>query len=139
MRLRIIAGIIGAGIVTLLLLLLVFPPKPVVKAGENGIFANDCCGTIKLADGKMLLNDTQGVRYTVAKDAKGPYILPHTYVGVVLYEGLEVDGIRSPVKLRLDRLPGTTRIILYEGLRPYVFMRQRPDVLPAPHEGKIKT
>ena len=124
MRLRIIAGTAGAGIVALLLLLLVFPPKPVVKAGENGTFANDCCGTIKLADGKMLLNDSQSVRYTVARDAKGPYVLPDTYVGVVLYEGLEVDGTRSLKKLRLDRLPGPTRITLYEGLKPYVFPRQ---------------
>jgi len=129
MRLRIIAGVVGASIVALLVLLIFFN-KPVVKAGENGTFANDCCGTIKLTDGKMLLNDQQTVRYTVAKDAKGPYILPHTYVGVVLYEGFEEDGTRSRVKLRLDRLPGPTRIVLYEGLRPYVFTKQRAPALP---------
>jgi len=101
-----------------------------VKAGENGTFANDCCGTIKLSDGKMLLNDQQTVRYTVAKDAKGPYIQPYTYVGVVLYEGFDVDGTRSRIKLRLDRLPSPTRIVLYEGLTPYVFTRQRRATVP---------
>ena len=125
MRFRIIAGVVGAGIVASLVLL-VFFNQPVVMAGENGTFANDCCGTVKLLDGKMLLNDQLTVRYTVARDAKGPYILPRTYVGVVLYEGFDVDGTRSRVKLRLDRLPGPTRIVLYEGLRPYVFSKQRP-------------
>src|SRR5438067_10497469 len=125
MRRWIIAGMVGAGIVVLLLFV-VLSNEPVVKAGENGTFANDCCGTIKLSDGKMLLNDKQTVRYTVAKDAKGPYILPYTYVGIVLDEGFEVDGTRSTVKLRLDRLPGPTRIVLYEGLRPYIFTRHVP-------------
>jgi hypothetical protein len=129
MRLRIIAGMVGAGVVALLFLM-VFLNKPVVKAGENGTFANDCCGTIKLSDGKMLLNDQQTVRYTVAKDAKGPYIQPYTYVGVVLYEGFDVDGTRSRIKLRLDRLPSPTRIVLYEGLTPYVFTRQRRATVP---------
>lgn len=120
---------VGAGVVALLFLM-VFLNKPVVKAGENGTFANDCCGTIKLSDGKMLLNDQQTVRYTVAKDAKGPYIQPYTYVGVVLYEGFDVDGTRSRIKLRLDRLPSPTRIVLYEGLTPYVFTRQRRATVP---------
>jgi hypothetical protein len=121
----IIGGVVASSIVVLLLLF-VFLNEPVVKAGENGTFANDCCGTIKLSDGKMLLNDSQAVRYTVAKDAKGPYILPYTYVGVVLDEGFEMDGTRSTVKLRLDRLPSPTKIVLYEGLRPYIFTRHAP-------------
>ena len=126
MRRWIIAGMVAAGIVVLLLLF-VFLNEPVVKAGENGTFANDCCGTIELSDGKMLLNDKQIVRYTVAKDAKGPYILPYTYVGVVPDEGFDMDGTRSTIKLRLDRLPWPTKIVLYEGLRPYVFTRHAPD------------
>jgi hypothetical protein len=125
MRRWIIAGMVAAGIVVLLLLF-VLPNEPVVKAGEDGTFANDCCGTIKLSDGKMLLNDKETVRYTVAKDAKGPYILPYTYVGIVLDEGFEVDGTRSTIKLRLDRLPSPTKIVLYEGLRPYIFTRHAP-------------
>ena len=98
----------------------------VVKVGENGTFENDCCGTLRLVDGKMLLNDAQDVRYTVGRDAKGPYILPDTFVGIVQYQGFEVDGTRSTRKLRLDRLPQPTRIALYEGVgvTPYVFARR---------------
>lgn len=125
MRRWIIAGVVAAGTV-ILLLLFVFFGEPVVKAGENGTFANDCCGTINLSDGKMLLNEKQTVRYVVAKDLKGPYILPYTYVGVVRDEGFEVDGSRSTAKLRLDRLPRPTRIVVYEGLRPYIFARDAP-------------
>jgi hypothetical protein len=128
MRRWIIAGILGAGIVVLVLLF-VLSNAPVVKAGEDGTFANDCCGTVALSDGKMLLNDQQTVGYTVGRDAKGPYILPDTYVGVVLDEGFAVDGTTSAVKLRLDKLPGPTSIVLFEGLRPYVFTRHAP----APH------
>jgi hypothetical protein len=125
MRRWIIAGMVGAGIVVLLLLV-VFLNEPVVKAGENGTFENDCCGTVELSDGKMLLNDQETVRYTVARDAKGPYILPSTYVGVVPDEGFAVDGTQSTAKLRLDRLPSPTRIVLYHGLLPYIFKRHAP-------------
>src|SRR3954453_22235223 len=125
MRRWIIAGIVAAAGIVVLLLVFVFN-EPVVKAGENGTFANDCCGTVKLSDGKMLLNDEQTVGYTVGRDAKGPYILPDTYVGVVLDEGFAVDGTTSAIKLRLDRLPGPTSIVLFEGLRPYVFTKHAP-------------
>src|SRR3954462_7455416 len=126
MRRWIIGGMVAAVIVAVVLLF-VLSSAPVVKAGENGTFANDCCGTIALSDGKMLLNDKQTLRYAVAKDAKGPYILPYTYVGVVRDEGFEIDGTRSTIKLRLDRLPRPSRIVLYEGLRPYIFTTQAPD------------
>ena len=125
MRRWIIAGMVAAAIVVLVLLF-GFSNAPVVKAGEDGTFANDCCGTVKLSDGKMLLNDQQIVGYTVGRDAKGPYILPDTYVGVVLDEGFGVDGTTSAIKLRLDKLPAPTRIVLFEGLRPYVFTRHAP-------------
>ncbi len=118
-------GVVAAGTV-LLITLLVFPRKPVVDAGEAGLFANDCCGTVKLADGKMLLNDQRTVSYVVARDADGPYILPHVDVGVVADQGLDVDGTRSVRRLRLDRLPTPTRITLHEGLTPYVFARSTP-------------
>ena len=123
MQRRIIVGIIGAGAVALLCFL-ILPHRPAVKAGENGTFANDCCGTIKLADGKMLLNDQQTVRYAVKKDAVGPYILPYSYVGVVPYEGFDVDGTRSILKLRFDRLPAPTWIELYDGSKPFRFTRR---------------
>lgn len=115
-----------AAVIVAVVLLFVLSSAPVVKAGEDGTFANDCCGTVKLSDGKMLLNDQQTVGYTVGRDAKGPYILPDTYVGVVLDEGFAVDGTTSAIKLRLDRLPGPTSIVLFEGLRPYVFTKHAP-------------
>lgn len=119
----IIAGMFGAGAAALIIFLLV-PHQPAVKAGENGTFANDCCGTIKLTDGKMLLNDQQTVRYAVKRDAAGPYILPYTYVGVVPYEGFDVDGTRSILKLRFDKLPAPTSIELYDGSKPFRFTRR---------------
>ena len=118
----IIGGLALAGTAALLVFL-AFRHQPAVKAGENGTFANDCCGTIKLADGKMLLNDQQTVRYAVKRDAAGPYILPYTYVGVVPYEGFDVDGTRSILKLRFDKLPAPTSIELYDGSKPYRFTR----------------
>ena len=119
------AGIVAAGTALLLAFLIVLH-EPAVKAGENGTFANDCCGTVLLSDGKMLLNDQRTVSYVVARDADGPYILPHVDVGVVADQGLDVDGTRSVRKLRLDRLPAPTRITLHEGLTPYVFKRSTP-------------
>jgi hypothetical protein len=119
----IIVGMVGAGTVALLCFL-VWLHQPVVKSGEDGTFANDCCGTIKLTNGKMLLNDQQTVRYAVKRDAAGPYILPYTYVGVVPYEGFDVDGTRSILKLRFDKLPAPTSIELYDGSKPYRFTRR---------------
>jgi hypothetical protein len=80
---------------------------------ENGRFEADCCGTLELRDGEMLLNDRQTVRYDVGRDARGPYLLPRTYyVGGLDARGFEVDGTRPVEKLRLDRLPGPRTIVL---------------------------
>ena len=122
---RISIGLVTAGIF-FLIALFIFLRKPVVDVGEDGLFANDCCGTVKLANGEMLLNDQMTVSYSVAKDADGPYILPRVDVGVTADQGLDVDGTRSVRKLRLDRLPAPTRITLHEGLTPYVFTRSTP-------------
>jgi hypothetical protein len=109
-----------------LLLFLFVPHKPAAPNGENGIFANDCCGTMQLTDGKMLLNDQQTVSYKIGRDAQGPYLLPSAYVGARSDEGFEVDGTRPVIKLRLDRLPGTTKIQLFEGQIGYVFRLEPP-------------
>ncbi|MFD1950309.1 hypothetical protein ACFSGX_05970 [Sphingomonas arantia] len=122
---KIIPGVVAAGTAVYLGFLIV-PHGPAVKAGENGTFSNDCCGTFELSDGKMILNGETSVRYTVAADANGPYILPRIDVGTMPDHGFAVDGSRSVRKLRLDRLPGPTRITLYEGIIPYVFTRKAP-------------
>lgn len=127
MRRAISIGAITAGTV-LLIALFFFLRKPVVDAGANGLFANDFCGTINLADGKMLLNDQQTISYIVGRDEYGPYILPRFDVGVVSDRGLDVDGTRSVRKLRLDRLPSATKLTLHEGLTPYVFKRMMPNL-----------
>ena len=122
---------IAAGAAALVLLLVVaFGPAP--PAGrENGVFANDCCGTVGLRDGAMVLNDKQTVRYTVGRDSRGPYILPRTYVGAVEDIGFEVDGTRPTTRLRLDRLPQPSHILLYAGSTPYLFERNAGGEAPA--------
>jgi hypothetical protein len=84
---------------------------------------NDYFGTITLTDGEMLLNGQRKIRYTVSKDADGPYILPWVSVGAVPDIGFDVGGTRSILKIRLDRLAAPTRIVLHEGLTPYAFTR----------------
>jgi hypothetical protein len=121
---RWIIGAVPAGAVAILLLFFLY--KPAVQAGsENGAFANDCCGTIELRDGGMRLNDKQTVAYSVGSDARGPYILPRTYVGAIEDIGFEVDGTPPATKLRLDKLPAPSSILLYEGLKPHRFDRER--------------
>lgn len=130
MKGKTIAILGGAGIVLALPLLLFWPAAP---AGlENGAFMNDCCGTLVLHDGAMLLNAKQIVRYAVGRDARGPYILPRTYVGPFEDKGFEVDGSQAVAKLRLDRLPHPTRIILHEGPKPYLFARNDQAARPKP-------
>jgi hypothetical protein len=121
---------LGAAAALLLLALFLFRPAPATGA-ENGAFAADCCGTLRLEDGRMLLNGRQSVRYAVGRDSAGPYILPATYVGAFEDEGFEVDGTRPTVKLRLDRLPGPTAITLYHGTRPLTFKREAERAAPA--------
>jgi len=103
-------------------LLLFRGPPP--SQGEEGVFESDCCGTVTLAKGRLALNGGQSVRYDVARDAKGPYILPHTYVGALEDQGFEVDGTQPAQKLRLDRLPAPRAIQLPMGARAFVFRRK---------------
>jgi hypothetical protein len=102
--------------------LLMGGPPP--SSGEEGIFENDCCGTVTLAQGRLALNGGQSVRYDVGRDARGPYLLPRTYVGALEDEGFEVDGTQLPQKLRLDRLPGPQAIQLPMGMRAFVFRKK---------------
>lgn len=117
-------GLATAG-AALVLLFAIFLSRPAVLSGpENGTFANDCCGTLVLRDGRMVANGKQTIRYSVGQDARGPYVLPDTYVGALEDIGFEVDGTRPPAKLRLDRLPQPTTILLYNGPKPFLFKRR---------------
>lgn len=91
---------------------------------ENGLFVNDCCGTVRLEGGTLALNDSQKVRYTVARDAQGAYVMPAYYVGAVEDQGFEVDGTRPALKLRLDRMPHPNALMVYAGHITYVFHRK---------------
>jgi len=104
-----------------------FLHRPAVPAGrENGVYANDCCGTLELRDGAMILNDKQATHYTLGRDAQGPYVLPQAYVGGYEQIGFEVDGSRPVARLRLDRLPYPSRIQLYGYGKAYIFNRTNP-------------
>jgi hypothetical protein len=120
---RPLLALAATAVALLLLGFFLLRPAPATGA-ENGAYAGDCCGTLRLEDGRMLLNGRQSVRYSVGRDSAGPYILPATYVGAFEDEGFEVDGTRPTVKLRLDRLPGPTAITLYRGTHPLVFERE---------------
>jgi hypothetical protein len=106
----------------------VLVPATPQSSGEEGIFENDCCGTVTLGQGRLSVNGGQSVRYDVGRDAGGPYVLPRTYVGAYEDVGIEVDGSQRARKLRLDHLPGAQTIQLPMGTRTFVFRKKR---LPA--------
>ncbi len=112
------AVVVGGGFVLL---------RPAPASGlENGRFEADCCGTLELRDGEMVLNDRQSVRYDVGRDSEGPYLLPRTYyVGGLDARGFEVDGTRPALKLRLDRMPGPQTIVL-PAAGPDFLMKRKP-------------
>jgi hypothetical protein len=115
---------VGGGIVLL---------RPAPAPGlENGLFEADCCGTLELRDGEMLLNGRQTVRYDVGRDTEGPYLLPRTYyVGGLDARGFEVDGTRPALKLRLDRMPGPETILLPADGPDFLLKRERDRARPA--------
>jgi hypothetical protein len=119
---RPLLAVAAAGAAVLLGLFLLWPAP--VDGAENGVFAHDCCGDLRLEDGRIQLNGKDKVRYAVGRDSAGPYILPRTYVGALEDRGFEVDGTRPPLKLRLDRLPRPDSIALHEGSRLYIFRRE---------------
>lgn len=115
---------VGVGIVLL-------SPAP-ASGFENGRFEADCCGTLELRDGEMLLNGRQRVRYDVGRDAQGPYLLPRTYyVGGLDARGFEVDGTRPAVKLRLDRMPEPETILLPADGPDFLLKRKPTRARPA--------
>lgn len=115
------AAIVGLLAVAVAGFLWLRPPSLADQA--NGLFANDCCSDIRLQDGVMSVADVK-VDYVVGRDAKGPFVLPDRFVGTWEDRGIQMDGSRPAVKLRLDRLPGPRAIQLYDFGRSYVFRRK---------------
>ena len=121
--------IIGAaGIIALVVTGLVVLSRPPASSGlENGSFENDCCGSLTLRDGDMILNEKTTTGYTVGTDARGAYVLPNNYVGGLEDVGFEIDGARPPIKLRLDRIPNPTNLVIQGGRKTYLFKRSPPN------------
>jgi len=115
----------AVGLAAAALLLLFFLPAPGMRAdAANGSYAHDCCGTFQLDDGLMIIGEEHRVSYSLGRDEAGPYILPDTYVGPWEERGIESDGGRPPLKLRLDRLPRPNRVVMTDGRRSWVFKRK---------------
>jgi hypothetical protein len=127
--------VLAAGLAVLLVLSLRAPAIPIGSA--NGDFEHDCCGRLRLRDGRMLLGDKLEVRYAIDRDEKGPFILPSVYSGPWEENGFETDGSRPALKLRLDKLPMPGTIELYGGRKIYVFKR-KVFRLPVPAGGASK-
>jgi hypothetical protein len=106
--------------------------RPASASGqENGRFEADCCGSLELRDGEMVLNGRQSVRYDLGRDAQGPYLLPRTYyVGGLDARGFEVDGTRPAEKLRLDRLPAPRTLVLPADGGDFLMRRERARARP---------
>lgn len=112
------AALIVAVVVTVSIFLL---KTPASNGMENGSFEHDCCGSLRLRDGDMLLNDHPATHYTVGRDARGAYVLPSSYVGGLEGIGFEIDGARPVTKLRLNRLPNPTSLMVQGGGKTYMF------------------
>ena len=83
-----------------------FPDKEPPLASANGVYANDCCGQVKLHDGLMTFNKDQYVSYVVGHDKVGRYILPASFVGItganLIYRR---DGVGSKLYLSDESQP----------------------------------
>jgi hypothetical protein len=89
----------------------------------DGEYSSYCCGHIELRDGDLYANGARLTGYVVMRDERGPYILPHTFVGT-LNTGVEADGSRPPRQLRLDTLPHPNRIEFPDADGPSSFRRK---------------
>ncbi len=125
MRWRRFGPIAGLAVAALLAAFFLLRETGVPIGAANGSYEHDCCGTLRLDGGVMLVGESKKVRYSLEQDEAGAYLLPATYVGPWEERGFEIDGTRPALKLRLDRVPGPTRIALTDGRSVYVLKRKR--------------
>jgi hypothetical protein len=118
------AGIVA--IVLLTALLLVRKPSP-PSGLENGDFANDCCGSLTLREGQIILNGKSATSYTIGHDADGFYILPRNYVGGFDEIGFEIDGSRAAARSHIAyRTSHPKSLLVPGGSKTYRFKRRLP-------------
>jgi len=104
-----ISGVAVPALTAAAIALFVYYESGLPSDSADGIYSNDCCGTVELRRGHLIANGVELVSYTVQQDDQGPYILPRTYVGAES-GGIVLDGGRRVLKLRLNALPGPNRI-----------------------------
>ena len=76
------------------------PPR-LALALANGSYANSCCGTITLKDGRMAVSNQQ-IDYVIESDKVGSYVLPSFYVGASP-RGFVLRRGGFPLKLYIDK------------------------------------
>jgi hypothetical protein len=100
-----------------------FPPRlPIGTA--NGIYANACCGSLRLRNGELTFGKDQRVSYVVEHDKVGRYILPAEYVGVTGGKLIFSDRSKNQMYLRLDDSAIPETIELDGGTVTYEFRRE---------------
>ena len=95
----------------------------------DGAYVHDCCGTIVLKNGEMVLNGAKTVGYVVDRDESGPYILTDKFVGTWEERGFEIDGSRPPLKMHLDTIPRPSTIKFSDVRTSHLFKRKPPPVI----------
>ena len=90
---------VAASLAMLYVMVAPTPSLPISMA--NGVYANDCCGTVRLQDGAMSFRGGS-VSYVIERDKGGAYLMPTKYVGVEPPYGLQIERQKYPLKLRLD-------------------------------------
>jgi hypothetical protein len=123
-----------AGLAAALFLL---PARGIAADAADGRYVHDCCGTLELRGGEMIMGKAKPVGYAVERDEAGYYLLPETYVGTWEDRGFEIDGSRPPVKLRLDKFPSPRTVTLPALRGIHVLKRARPR--PAGANGRRST
>lgn len=99
-----------------------FPPSEPIGSA-NGIYANACCGSLKLQNGQMF-SQKQRVSYVVEQDKVGRYVLPAAYVGVSDQDQVAIDRAKSALKLRVDDRSTPMTIELSGRLKTVEFRRR---------------
>jgi hypothetical protein len=109
-------------VVAALLSLVLRPAPKLARDMADGVYANECCGTLTLRNGAMSFHQHE-LAYIIETDKGGAYIMPKTYVGVEPPYGLQIDRTKNPLKMRLDDEKHPQAISIFGRDRSYEFTR----------------